>query len=404
MRLSSRFVRCCTAAILLCTAGVAGAHDSSAYGGLFRTRDFGSLWLNADVGLFLGGALSVAVNPIDSNHLLLGTDSALLASRTGGRDWKREAPDKLFGAVFAVAFFPDGRSALASTPGGIYRFTEGEWHATAAPPEATPSRAIVFGATPQRLYLVGRHDLYRSDDAGMNWARVEHDQPGRPEFTALAVSTSPTETLYAIADGRVISSSDQGATWTARNAGLPDSPVETLALDTAVPPRLWAASADRIHYSDSGGSRWQASAGTLPEAGTNVRAIAVDEAGKTLVLTTHRGVYRSTDGGAGWELLEGNLPVHLESRPLVRDPNHAGTLYAGYALMPYSEIWRIAVEGGNLLSRIDPVNVAGAGAFFALLCIGGFYLTRWLIRRRNDIHGRSEQRQMNTQDSRGGGH
>jgi len=80
------------------------------------------------------------------------------------------------------------------------------------------------------------------------------------------------------------------------------------------------------------------------------------------------------------------MPVHLEARPLMRDPSHVGTLYAGYALMPYGEIWRNAIEGGNLLSRIDVINLGGAVAFMGLLCLGAFFLTRWLIRRRNSLH------------------
>ncbi len=80
--------------------------------------------------------------------------------------------------------------------------------------------------------------------------------------------------------------------------------------------------------------------------------------------------------------LEGNLPVHLEARPLVRDPGHAQTLYAGYALMPYSELWRRALEGSNLLSRVDPISLAGALAFLLLLAIAGVLGARWLFRRR----------------------
>ena len=372
---------------LLVVSATAQAHDPSAYGGLFRTRDFGGVWLNADVGLFLGGAVSVAVNPADPNHLLLGTDSSLLVSRNGGRDWKREAPDKLFGAVFAVTFLPDGKAALCSTPAGIFRFENGEWQQASAPPEAAPSRAIALGADPQRIYLLGRRDLYRSDDAGRNWARVEHDLAERAEFTALAVDLRNSETLYAIADGRLLMSRDRGASWLARASGLPESTIEALAVDAQVPGRLWAGSADRIYRSDNGGERWSAYGQPLPEAGTNARGIAANDDGTILVLATHRGLYRSTDGAQSWGLLEGNLPVHLEARPLVRDPSHAGTLYAGYALMPYSEIWRIAVEGGNLLGRIDAINLAGAAAFMMLLCLGGYFLTRWLIRRRESAHG-----------------
>ena len=102
-----------------------------------------------------------------------------------------------------------------------------------------------------------------------------------------------------------------------------------------------------------------------------MRGIAADAAGTTVVLTTHRGLYRTADGGQSWRFLEGNLPVHLEARPLVRDPSHALTLYAGYALMPYSELWRRALEGSNLLSRVDPVSLAGALAFLLLLAHRG---------------------------------
>ena len=75
--------------------------------------------------------------------------------------------------------------------------------------------------------------------------------------------------------------------------------------------------------------------------------------------------------GTSWALLEGNLPVHLEARPLVRDPTSPETLYAGYSLMPYGELWRTALEGGNLLSRVDLVSLAGGLAFLLLLAVRG---------------------------------
>jgi hypothetical protein len=55
--------------VALSSASLAHAHDASAYGGLFRSRNFGGTWLNADVGLFLNAALTVAVDPRDPNHL-----------------------------------------------------------------------------------------------------------------------------------------------------------------------------------------------------------------------------------------------------------------------------------------------------------------------------------------------
>jgi hypothetical protein len=120
----------------------------------------------------------------------------------------------------------------------------------------------------------------------------------------------------------------------------------------------------------------------LPEPGTRVRGIAADPAAMTLVVTTHRGMYRSEDGGHSWMLKETNLPVHIESGPLDRDPSDARTLYAVYSLLPYAEVWRTALEGGNLLARADPVSLAGGLAFVLLLLIGGGLLVRWLAGRR----------------------
>ena len=54
------------------------AHDPSAYGGLFRSRDHGASWFPADTGLLLSGVLDVAINPADANALLLATDTGLL--------------------------------------------------------------------------------------------------------------------------------------------------------------------------------------------------------------------------------------------------------------------------------------------------------------------------------------
>jgi hypothetical protein len=92
------------------------------------------------------------------------------------------------------------------------------------------------------------------------------------------------------------------------------------------------------------GATWQAVGQPLAETGTSVRGIAVSSDGRTVVLTTHRGVQRSLDGGNSWKQVEGNLPVHLEAGPLLRDPHDAATLYAGFSLTPYGEVWRRADE------------------------------------------------------------
>ncbi|HEY3109684.1 MAG TPA: hypothetical protein VGL23_13070, partial [Chloroflexota bacterium] len=74
-------------ALAMLWPSVGRAHDAGAWGGLFRSLDGGATWFLANQGTVVGGALALAVSPTDPTRLLLATDSGLLASRNGGRDW-----------------------------------------------------------------------------------------------------------------------------------------------------------------------------------------------------------------------------------------------------------------------------------------------------------------------------
>jgi photosystem II stability/assembly factor-like uncharacterized protein len=107
--------------VLSLLTGSASSHDASSYGGVFRSRDLGATWLNADVGLFLNAALIIAVDPHDSSHLLAGTDLGILSSHNGGRSWVPEARDVIIGEVFALAFSPDGALVMCASASGVFR-------------------------------------------------------------------------------------------------------------------------------------------------------------------------------------------------------------------------------------------------------------------------------------------
>jgi photosystem II stability/assembly factor-like uncharacterized protein len=361
------------------------AHDASAYGGLFRSRSMGGNWLNADVGLYLNAALTVAVDPRDPAHLLMGSDSGLWTSVNGGRSWAQEAPALINGAVFAVAFSPDGTTVLCVAPGGVYRNSDGSWGRSNAPTEATPGRSIVFSVS-GRIYLLGRDRLFSSDNGGARFAAVA-DADDAAGFETLALLRRPSETLFAIAHGRLLASTNGGRRWQQRPVGDTAEPIETVISDPTVAGRVWVAAANRLHVSSDSGVNWQAVGSVLPEAHTVVRGIAADPTATTLVVTTHRGTYRSTDAGMHWGLEEGNLPVHLEAGPLARDPENPSVLYIVYSLIPYPEVWRSALEGSNLLARVDPMDLLGGLAFLVLLSFGSIMLVVWLARQRRDIAG-----------------
>lgn len=186
------------------------------------------------------------------------------------------------------------------------------------------------------------------------------------------------ETVLALVQGSIWSSEDEGATWKQRDVGAAGARVDALAFDG----KLWAAVQDRIYASRDGGANWAPVGNPLPERDTTIRGIAAADADKTIVLTTHRGVMRSSDGGKVWSIVESTLPVHLEAGPLIRDPHDAATLYAGFSMTPYNELWRRATGGANLMAQLDPFSLAGAAAFLVLLIVLSSLGVRWLMRAR----------------------
>lgn len=365
------------------------AHDPSAWGGMFRTRDAGATWLPVDGGLFIGGAISLAVDPRDPNHLLYATDTRLLRSRNGGRDWVPEQPSVFFGPALAAAFDARGTSAIVATSAGLYRNESGarEWTPVPIPASASPARYVAAGAEAGSYYVAGAQGLYRSLDAGASWQRIGETLPETPA-SALIVQMRPSETVYAVIQGTVWAAAAGGVDWSARSVGLPLGEVEVVALG----PRgegLWSAAAGRLYVSGDQGQTWTPQGEPLPEAGISIRGIGVSGDGDRIVLATHRGLYRSTDAGHHWGLIESNLPVHLEAGPLVRDPTDPDTLYAGFSLTPYGEIWRRAEQGTSLLALVDPVSLAGGAAFLALLLAAGLLLVRKLMRLSSSAPGQA---------------
>jgi photosystem II stability/assembly factor-like uncharacterized protein len=369
------------ACLLSLLAGSASPHDASSYGGVFRSRDLGAAWLNADVGLFLNAALVIAVDPRDSSHLLVGTDLGILRSHNGGRSWAPEARNVIIGAVFALAFSPTGELAVCAAASGVFRRDQDGWLRAEAPESAIPARALVAGRANHRFYLLGRNRLFVSEDGGRTYAAV----PGLPqmsEMTALIAIPGSADILAAVIDGQPMISHDGGRTW--RNAGFGDTgaPIDAIATDASRPQRIWGAAGGRIVFSDDLGSGWHSVGRSLPETRARVRGIAASAEATTLVISTDRGIYRSEDGGETWSPKEDNLPIHIEAGPLARDPNDAAVIYAVFSLVPHAEVWRMALEGGNLLARTEPISLVGGVLFCALVLIGGGLAALHLSRRR----------------------
>jgi photosystem II stability/assembly factor-like uncharacterized protein len=353
------------------------AHDASAWGGLFRTRDAGATWLPANPASFVSGALAVAVSPVDPHHLLLATDTGLSRSHNGGRDWNLEARDVLVGPAFAVAFDVDGQRALVAGASELFWSDGDRWRPLRAPAGAVPAWTLVSSSTRGRAYMGGLSGLHRSDDWGESWIAISGGLPeGR--VSAIVVNRDGSEQVGVVAGGRFWTSTDAGRSWQRRDLGLSEREVEVVALDPGDPNRLWSIAAGQVFCTDDRGQRWRSLGVPLPDQPVIAHEMAVVE--HVILVATDRGLYRSADDGARWSLLGDNLPAHLDAGLLAREPRSLTTMYAGFALTPRRELFRRAAEGSGPLARLDLVNVAGGLAFFALLLLAAGLVIKRLAR------------------------
>ena len=265
------------------------------------------------------------------------------------------------GAVGAFAQLPGRFLAAASgSAPGVYASDDGglSWSkiATDAVPSALAGQAsasvwelhVDTGPDAEVTVWVGLEPaaLLRSDDGGDSFAPVsalaEHaDRPGwqagRCGLSLHSVLTHPKRPerlVVAVSAAGIYRSDDGGATWIARNDGieagaLPESGeeglcVHKLAVDAIDPDVLWAQTHSGTYRTVDAGDHWASvvhlgqSNGLPSDFGFPVVAHPAEHDTAYVVPLesdtnrwTPQGrcrVYRTTNGGLGWEALSDGLP------------------------------------------------------------------------------------------------
>ena len=189
---------------------------------------------------------------------------------------------------------------------------------------------FVGNGADQTIYF-GTHRLWVSTDLGTSWTPVGTpsdtgalDLAGGSTLSAIGVHRSPygqigssTQTIYTgSANGRVFVTTDGGAAWTDRTAGLPNRFVEWITVDPANPAvayvsfggfgtgHVWKTTSHGAGWADISGT---AGAGGLPN--TPVSALLIDPSDPNLLYAgTDVGVFRSTTSGVTWETFNNGMP------------------------------------------------------------------------------------------------
>src|SRR6185295_4832128 len=197
--------------------------------------------------------------------------------------------------------------------------------------------------TTSTLYL-GSHLLFRSTNSAASWTAISGDLTNGNQgvgtvvfgtITTVAVAPSNRNTIYiGTDDGNVWLTRNAGASYTRIDASLPDLWVTRVAVDPGDDAVAYATFSGfrvdqplaHVFRTTDHGATWSDISGDLPDAPVN--AIAIDpRQSSTLYVGTDVGAFASHDLGANWAPLGTGLPDAVVSDLKIL-PGPPATLYA----------------------------------------------------------------------------
>lgn len=288
-------------------------------GGVYRTKDAGVTWKQLKVlnlGTKLGsiadvGTVTMAVDPQDSMAVYVGTvQNGLLYSLDGGESWQ-QAKGLTTGKVNAIAVDPKDKCMVYAAKANAIIKTSNcsrDWNQV-----YFDSRTdIAFTAlaidwyTSNILYAgTSDGDIFRSDDSGQSWRRL--DRVDAIRISAIAIDPRDSRTLYASTEGAgILKSTDGGATpFTRITKPFADYDSARRAHAVIVDPNLagtlYTISKYGIIQSLDAGATWAPMKLPTPSGAVDIKALAISpKDSKQLVYATDASIVFSVDGGKTW--------------------------------------------------------------------------------------------------------
>jgi photosystem II stability/assembly factor-like uncharacterized protein/surface antigen len=315
--------------------------------GVFKSVDGGQSWSSANTGLTARAVAAFAIDPSNPNVLYAASEAALFKSSDAGSTWNTLdsgiAPGQknplVFGFLALVVGPTDSDTLYAGggIPNGVLKSINAgqSWLPANEPFLNQVTGLVVDPALPSNVYAgTISNGVLKSADGGQSWITtpLAFIPPGRT-VTSVVLDPVNASIIYAGATGPgggLFKSIDGALSWTSiLNASISS----VAAASTASNTTLYAGTTSGdIYKSTDAGQTWSlVETGITDAVGTavTVQTIAIDPAAPATIYagTFGAGVFRSTDGGQTWLTTNGGLP-NLRVLRVVVDPSNSSTIYA----------------------------------------------------------------------------
>lgn len=262
-------------------------------------------------------------------HRLAASDNPMVGmfvSTDGGTSWTHQGWKEYIRTFYTeagadgVQWSACGNGVLRSTDNGAtWRITTG-WEVTEV------LKVKVRPDNPRQVAAATAYGVITSIDAGATWRTHSTGMKRRFASDIVWVRGGKGMLLAATEEG-VYRSADLGASWTP--SGLSGKGIRVIVDIPGDAGAIWAGTEeDGVFLSTNGGASWSARSAGL--AHRTVYAIAVDPADSRTAYagTFGGGVYKSTDAGRSWSEHTAGLTNH-DVHSLVVLPSRPTTVFAG---------------------------------------------------------------------------
>ncbi|PYT08983.1 MAG: hypothetical protein DMF60_03420, partial [Acidobacteria bacterium] len=292
------------------------ANDSPNLNGAFRSRDGGKSWERiTPVGdKEIRNIQSVAIDPLDTNVIYVGTWHLPWKTTDGGVTWKQTGY-KAVGMiddsdVFGITVNPTNANIVfVNACSGIYRSaSRGEkWAKVPGIPFSARRtyKLLVHPTNPNVIFAGTSEGLWRSKDDGKRWMLLTSKM--LVIRSIIVTPDKPNRVLIATDDVGVRVSENLGDDFRESNTGFIHRHVLAIKSDATERGRLLASvfhdsTGGSVFASADGGLSWQSSSAGL--GGRDVFSFYQMPDNPTVIYAgTNNGVYRSNDRGSTWAFI-----------------------------------------------------------------------------------------------------
>lgn len=340
-------------------------------GGIFQSLDSGVNWTEISTGLTtmqfydidvaqnavvraLGGTQDNGTNQFNNGNLVWDRD-------IGGDgfhcniDWSNA--DVLYGEIYYGDHYRSTNGGVSYTPknNGIGG-EQGAWD--------TPVHMDYFNSN---ILYTAHRKIFKTTNRMDNWVAKTAQLPG--SGTTIAQSLSDANILYCGYNSvrNIHLSTDRGETWAQVSAtGLPNRSLTRLRVHPTTPGTVFATysgySTDNVWKSTDLGATWTSVGGNLPAVPCN--ALEIDPLNADIIYVgTDIGVFRTEDGGVNWlpygtglpAVVIGDLRIQRAERLLYAGTYGRGLWSTDLTDAGSSEVQESDVAGGALgIAEISP--------------------------------------------------